>query len=96
MTTAMVLPTAAASAAAAYNPPPSRAAGSPAKEPPQPANSPPLPNPQLRIDPALSLVVIEFRDKGGEVALSIPTPKELEAYRDKPRAEPSAGVDVSS
>lgn len=58
--------------------------------------APGFPNPRLRIDPALSLVVIEFRDSVGELSLSIPTPKELEAYRDQPRPEaPSSSVDVS-
>ena len=93
MTTASVLPT--ASSSAAYHLAPSRAAGAQVQEAAPPVASPPLPNPQLRIDPALSLVVIEFRDNGGEVALSIPSPKELQAYRDSPRPEPSAGVDVS-
>jgi hypothetical protein len=54
-----------------------------------------MPNPRLRIDPALSLVVIEFRDSGGEVSLSIPTPKELDAYRDQPKVEPEPSLDVS-
>ena len=94
MTTAMVLPP--ASSSATYHLAPSRAAGAPVEETAPVVASPPMPNPQLRIDPALSLVVIEFRDSGGEVALSIPTPKELQAYRDSPRPEPSAGVDVSS
>ncbi|MCW3476510.1 hypothetical protein [Limobrevibacterium gyesilva] len=39
------------------------------------------PNPSLRIDPALGLVVIEFRDTDGRVANSIPTEHQLEAYR---------------
>jgi hypothetical protein len=59
--------------------------------------APPMPNPRLRLDPSLSLVVIEFRDAGGEVSQSIPSPKELAAYRDQPRAEPGeapATVDV--
>lgn len=93
MTTAMVLPT--ASSSATYHLAPSRAAGMAVEESSPPVNAAPLPNPQFRIDPALSLVVIEFRDKGGEVSLSIPTTKELDAYRERPRADPSAGVDVS-
>ncbi len=94
MTSAMVQP--AASSPATYRPAPPVNAGAPVVEPTPPVNLPPLPNPRLRIDPALSLVVIEFRDKGGEVELSIPTPKELQAYRDQPRPEPRAGVDVTS
>ncbi len=39
------------------------------------------PNPALRMDPELGLVVLEFRDVRGEVAASIPTSRELDAYR---------------
>jgi hypothetical protein len=39
------------------------------------------PNPALRMDPELGLVVLEFRDSRGEVAESVPTSRELEAYR---------------
>ena len=41
----------------------------------------PIPNPQLRLDPALGLVVIEFRDDAGTVTTSIPSQRQLEAYR---------------
>lgn len=52
----------------------------PAHAPPaQPAS--PMPNPQLRLDPALGLVVIEFRDASGAVRASIPTQRQLNAYR---------------
>ena len=40
-----------------------------------------LPNPTLRLDPSLGIVVIEFRNNAGEVANSIPTQQQLEAYR---------------
>lgn len=77
-------------------------AAAPARAPaaPAPASTatdiaPGIPNPRLRIDPALSLVVIEFRDSAGEVSLSLPSPKELEAYRDQPRPELVPSVDVS-
>ncbi len=39
-----------------------------------------LPNPSIRMDPALGIVVLEFRDQRGAVR-SIPTERELEAYR---------------
>jgi len=41
----------------------------------------PIPNPQVRLDPALGLVVIEFRDTSGAVTISIPSPHQLSAYR---------------
>lgn len=40
-----------------------------------------LPNPTLRLDAALGIVVIEFRNAAGEIADSIPTQQQLEAYR---------------
>lgn len=61
-----------------------------AAEPPQPSASasiepagggPVLPNPTLRLDAALGIVVIEFRNAAGEVASSIPTQQQLQAYR---------------
>jgi hypothetical protein len=39
------------------------------------------PNPTLRIDGALGMVVIEFRAGDGRIAASIPTERELAAYR---------------
>ncbi|TCZ53193.1 hypothetical protein [Roseicella aquatilis] len=39
-----------------------------------------VPNPSLRLDPALGLVVMEFRDRQGRTE-TLPTEKELEAYR---------------
>ena len=41
----------------------------------------PIPNPQMRLDPALGLVVIEFRDTSGAVTTSIPSQRQLSAYR---------------
>ena len=50
------------------------------------------PDPALRMDPELGLVVLEFRSAGGEVAATIPTSRELEAYRRAARTgEPSPG-----
>lgn len=44
------------------------------------------PNPALRMDPELGLVILEFRDRRGEVAATIPTSRELDAYRRAARA----------
>ena len=52
----------------------------PAHAPPL-ASALPMPNPQLRLDPALGLVVIEFRDTDGAVTSSIPSQRQLNAYR---------------
>jgi hypothetical protein len=58
-------------------------------------------NPRLRIEPALNLVVLEFRDHAGEVSRSIPTAREIEAYRcgaepgGEAPAQPRPGVDVT-
>ena len=40
-----------------------------------------LPNPTLQLDPSLGIVVIEFRNNAGQIANSIPTQQQLEAYR---------------
>ena len=40
-----------------------------------------MPNPTLRLDPTLGLVVIEFRDERGAVKNSFPTERQLAAYR---------------
>ena len=57
----------------------------PAPPPPRgPASASPgtvMPNPSLRLDPALSMVVIEFRDDSGAVRTSIPSQQQLDAYR---------------
>jgi hypothetical protein len=61
----------------------------PPSERPRPAEIAPVlpvapvavPNPRLRIDGALGVLVIEFRDEAGEVAQSYPNPREIEAYR---------------
>jgi hypothetical protein len=47
-----------------------------------PPAAPPIgPNPRLRLDPALGVVVMEFLDSGGKVARSTPTEAQLRAYR---------------
>ena len=44
-------------------------------------SSSPSPNPQLQLDPALGVVVIEFRNAAGTVTTSIPSQRQLEAYQ---------------
>ncbi len=39
------------------------------------------PNPRMRIDCDLGMVVIEFRDSAGRVNVSLPTEREIDAYR---------------
>lgn len=39
------------------------------------------PNPRLRLDSGLGVVVIEFLDSQGEVRTSLPTEREMAAYR---------------
>jgi hypothetical protein len=59
-----------------------RSAG-PEREPgatPPPA-APATPNPRLRLDGSLGMVVIEFRDAVGDVSNTIPTPRQIAAYR---------------
>jgi len=46
-----------------------------------PQTGPPIINPTLRLDPALGLVVIEFRDERGNVTASIPSQRQIDAYR---------------
>jgi len=53
------------------------------------------PNPTLRLDPALGLVVIEFVSKSGAVTTSIPTQRELTAYQNG-TAQPPGSQRASS
>ena len=46
------------------------------------ADAPMLPNPRLRIDAALNIVVLEFRDDTGEISRTLPSAQEIKAYRD--------------
>lgn len=74
--------------------PPPRHEANPPPEPratPPPAQAPTF-NPHLRLDPALNLVVIEFRAADGEVLRSFPTPRELQAYRHGIEQPPSLDV----
>ncbi len=53
-----------------------------ARAPPQPVASPlPTPNPTLRLDPALGMVVIEFHNTSGALTTSIPSQRQLAAYQ---------------
>lgn len=45
------------------------------------ASPPATPNPRLRLDGSLGMVVLEFRGTGGEVANTIPSPRAIAAYR---------------
>jgi len=53
------------------------------------------PNPSLRVDPALNIVVLEFRSANGDVVRSMPTERELANYRaairrgDQPEGRPA-------
>lgn len=72
--------------------PPRRAEPAPAS----PA-APMLPNPRLRIDAALNIVVLEFRDDGGQINRTLPSAQEIKAYRDgaaETGAEPPPTLDV--
>jgi hypothetical protein len=58
----------------------------------------PYVNPSLRLDPALGLVVIEFRDEAGELTSTIPSQRQIEAYRvhaRTPSAPAMAGIAAS-
>lgn len=72
-----------------------------------PAQAPPAPapvlvaNPTLRFDAASGLVVLEYRDESGDVTTSIPTLRQIEAYRQwgQPppgQGSPAAGVHTSA
>jgi hypothetical protein len=39
------------------------------------------PNPTMRLDPALGVVVVAFHDEHGAVTTTIPTQQQLDAYR---------------
>jgi hypothetical protein len=49
--------------------------------PPEPSPEIGPPNPRMRIDRDLGMVVIEFRDAVGRLRVSLPTPREIDAYR---------------
>lgn len=45
------------------------------------APAPAIPNPRLRLDGSLGMVVLEFRGMGGEVSSTIPSERAIAAYR---------------
>ncbi|WP_149536003.1 hypothetical protein [Siccirubricoccus phaeus] len=50
------------------------------------------PNPAMKLDPRLGLVVLQFRDDQGQVTATLPTERELAAYRNagkRPAASPA-------
>lgn len=51
-------------------------------------------NPSLRLDAGLGMVVIEFRDGSGNIASSIPTERQLEAYRMNATPHSQAGSET--
>jgi hypothetical protein len=60
-------------------------------------SAPATPNPALRLDPGLGLVVLQFRDTQGEVVATLPTERELAAYRyagKQAASTPSAPADA--
>ncbi len=54
------------------------------------------PNPSMRIDPSLGIVVMEFRDRSGAVAATLPTQRELDAYRSAQRDGSADHPDAAS
>lgn len=48
------------------------------------------PNPAMHIDPELGLVVIEYHDTEGKLTGSLPTPRQLDAYRMTMQVPPNA------
>ena len=46
--------------------------------------TPANPNPTYELDPALGLVVIQYRSEAGKVDLSIPSAQQLDAYAADP------------
>ncbi len=84
------LPSVPTSRSVAYQAPAAPASAAPASSPASnPASTPapgagaqtPFLNPQLTIDPALGITVIEFLSSSGAVENSIPSQHQLEAYR---------------
>lgn len=46
------------------------------------SRAPSLPNPSLRLDPGLGVVVLQYHDGAGNITRSIPTQRQLAAYRE--------------
>lgn len=62
------------------DPPQARSPGSKPAEP-LPTASSPYVNPTLRLNAELGLVVMEFRDESGALTATIPSERQIEAYR---------------
>jgi hypothetical protein len=67
-------------------------ATAPAAAPPR--QEPPPLSPALRVDAALNLLVVEIRDRDGEVVHSMPSPRQLDAYRSGAE-DPPASLDLT-
>jgi hypothetical protein len=76
----LTVPRVAAATAVSGERPPALPARPPVADGVAPAGSA-LPNPTLRLDAGLAMVVIEFRDESGAVRSSIPSQQQLDAYR---------------
>jgi len=80
------------------------AAATVAMEPKQTVTSSVGPNPSLQLDPALGLVVIEFRNDAGAVTTSIPSERQIQAYQrwaathigPAPRGMPASGISTAT
>jgi hypothetical protein len=86
-----VSPKIPSSAALSSNAPASSAGTASASADSGTASKRPLLNPSLHVDVALNLVVLEFIDDKGDVTNSIPSPKQLKAYRDHDSSASAAG-----
>lgn len=60
-----------------------------------PPAAPATPNPRLRLDGSLGMVVIEFRDAVGDVANTIPTPRQIAAYRAAAKSDAPVPVGIA-
>jgi hypothetical protein len=56
------------------------------------ASAPAMPNPALRLDPVLGLVVVQFRDDQGKVVSTLPTERELAVYRNAGKRAANSAV----
>ena len=68
---------------------PNKGGGATPEPPAKPAQT--YTNPGLRLDPALGLVVIEFHDASGKLTSSIPSQRQIDAYRMHETTPPGRG-----
>lgn len=73
-----------------------RPIAAPAPRPAEPATASATgyPNPTVRLDPALGVVVVAFHDTHGAVTTSIPTQQQLDAYRTWERTRSGPGPEA--